>query len=156
MSNQKCSFRRVKITHYSRLFIVSELVVSGTQCTSLIFSSSVSGSVNILMWVFLEYFQWIQPIQWLNIFVIKRVRTCSLSCKTHIRDRILKLTPIHASVIYQIQWIHWIYWISVPFRENFLLPRTFQVMKTMMLRLNRLRCRSTSRCRSRPSCRKTP
>ena len=35
------------------------------------------------------------------------------------RDRILKLTPIHASVIYQIQWIHWIHWISVSFRENF-------------------------------------
>ena len=31
----------------------------------------------------------------------------------------LKLTPIYASVIYQILWIRQIHWISVPFRENF-------------------------------------
>ena len=36
-------------------------------------------------------------------------------CKTHVRDRIFKLTVIHASVIYQMPWIHW---ILVPFREN--------------------------------------
>ena len=38
--------------------------------------------------------------------------------KTHVRYRIFKLTPIHASVINQIPWICWIHWISVPFREN--------------------------------------
>ena len=52
-----------------------------------------------------------------------RTRTCHLLCKrpgchhstskTHVRDRIFKLSPIHASVIYQIHWIpriHWIQW----------------------------------------------
>ena len=29
---------------------------------------------------------------------------------THVRDRIFKLIPIHASVIYQIPWIRWIQW----------------------------------------------
>ena len=36
--------------------------------------------------------------------------------KTHVRDWIFKLTPIHVSVI-QIQ-IPWIHWIFVPFMEN--------------------------------------
>ena len=31
-------------------------------------------------------------------------------------DRSFKLTPIHASVIYEIVWICWIHWIFVPFR----------------------------------------
>ena len=58
----------------------------------------------------------------------KRARTCCLLCKrpgcyhstskTHVRDRIFKLSPIHASVIYQIPWIPWIQWISLPLREN--------------------------------------
>ena len=49
----------------------------------------------------------------IKIFVI---RTCHLLCwrpgcyhgasKTHVRDRSFKLSPIHASVIYQIPWIH--------------------------------------------------
>ena len=47
----------------------------------------------------------------------KRVRTWhpATSCvrdhnasKTHVRHSIFKLSPIHASVIYQISWIHWI------------------------------------------------
>ena len=38
--------------------------------------------------------------------------------KTHVRDRIFKLSPIHASVIYHILWIHRIQWIPVPFRVN--------------------------------------
>ena len=58
----------------------------------------------------------------------KRARTCHPAtflcerpgchhslCKTHVRDRIFKLNPVHASVIYQICWIQW---ILVPFREN--------------------------------------
>ena len=58
----------------------------------------------------------------------KRVWTHNLLCqrqgcyhsasKTHVRDRIFKLTPIHASVIYQIPWIRWIHWISIHFRGN--------------------------------------
>ena len=49
------------------------------------------------------------------IFVIKRSRTCykRLGCyynarKTQMRNRIVELSPIHVSVIYQILWIHWI------------------------------------------------
>ena len=30
--------------------------------------------------------------------------------KTPVRDRIFKFSPLHASVIYQIPWIHWIQW----------------------------------------------
>ena len=57
-----------------------------------------------------------------QILLIKRGRSCNLLCwrsgccdstsKTQMRDRIFKLTLIHASVIYQIAWI------SIPFREN--------------------------------------
>ena len=64
--------------------------------------------------IFPKCFQW---IQWHKIFVIKRTPTCHLLCKragcyhsaskTHVRDRIFKLNPIHASVIYQIHRIHW-------------------------------------------------
>ena len=34
------------------------------------------------------------------------------------RERIFKLNPIHASVIYQIPWMRWIHWTSKLFREN--------------------------------------
>ena len=53
----------------------------------------------------------------------KRAQTChpATSC---VRDQdattapARQLSPIHASVIYQIPWIRWIQWIPVPFREN--------------------------------------
>ena len=35
--------------------------------------------------------------------------------KTHLRDRIFKLSPIHASVIYQFPWIRLIHWIQWKF-----------------------------------------
>ena len=38
--------------------------------------------------------------------------------KTHVTDRIFKLSPVHASMIYQICWIQW---ISVLFRENIII-----------------------------------
>ena len=41
--------------------------------------------------------------------------TSHSASKTHVWDGIFKLSPIHASVIYQIRWIQW---IPVPFREN--------------------------------------
>ena len=60
-------------------------------------------------------FYWIQQIQWQKYIVIKRAWTCNLLCrrqecyhsssKTHVRDRIFQLSPIDASVIYQITWI---------------------------------------------------
>ena len=66
-------------------------------------------------------------IPWQKIFVIKRTRTCHLLCKrpgcyhstskTHVRDRIFKLSPIHAWVVYQIPWI--------PFRKTPIFTPTF-------------------------------
>ena len=60
-----------------------------------------------------------------KIFIIKRTWTCHLLCKipgcyhsasnTHVRDIIFQLSPIHASVIYQIPWIRWIHWIQWKF-----------------------------------------
>ena len=38
--------------------------------------------------------------------------------RTHMRDRILTFTQIHALVVYQIPWICWIHWIPIPFRDN--------------------------------------
>ena len=50
--------------------------------------------------------------------VCKRPGCYHSTSKTRVRDRIFKLNPIYASVIYQIPWIRWIQWIPVPFREN--------------------------------------
>ena len=61
------------------------------------------------IWVFPKCFQWIRWIQ------CKRPGCYNSVSKTHVRDRIIKMTPIHASVIYQIPSVHW---ILVPFREN--------------------------------------
>ena len=38
--------------------------------------------------------------------------------KTRVAERIFKLRPIHAWMIYQNHWIFWIHWISDTFREN--------------------------------------
>ena len=48
----------------------------------------------------------------------------------HVRDRIFKLTLIHASVIYQIPWICRNYWIFVSFREN---PSVFSFFETRFM-----------------------
>ena len=77
-------------------------------------------------WVFPKCFHWIRWIQWQKILYFKKIiQSCHLLCKrpicyhstnkTHVAERIFKLSPIHASVIYQIDWIHW---ISDPFRKN--------------------------------------
>ena len=48
--------------------------------------------------------------------------------------RILKLTPIHASAIYQIPWNCLFYWISFPFRKNHdLLGFTKYIIKRPLL-----------------------
>ena len=74
-----------------------------------------------LHWVFPKYFHW---IQWQKLLCFKKIiRTCHHLCercyhgtsKTQVTKQIFKFSPIHASVIYQIPWIHW---ISDPFREN--------------------------------------
>ena len=58
----------------------------------------------------------------------KKDWTCHLLCKipgcyhrarkTWVAERIFKLNPIHALVIYHIPWICWIHWIPDPFREK--------------------------------------
>ena len=68
-----------------------------------------------LLWIFPKYFHW---IQWNICHYSKRARICHLLCKrlgcyhhaskTHARDRIFKLSPVHSSVIHQIPWIRWI------------------------------------------------
>ena len=80
-------------------------------------------------WVFPKCFHWMYWIQWQKILYFKNIiQTCHLLCKrprcynsaskTQVAERVFKLNPIHASVIYQIPWISWIHWISDPFREN--------------------------------------
>ena len=69
----------------------------------------------------LMFFHWIQQIQGQKYCILKRLFEPATSC---VRDqeasteRIFKLSPIHASVIYPIPWICWIHWISHLFREN--------------------------------------
>ena len=74
------------------------------------------------IWVFPKCFHWIQRIQLLKIFFIKRICTCHLLCKRpgwfhstsnkQGRNWIFKLGWIHVSVSYQIPWI------PVSFLEN--------------------------------------
>ena len=62
------------------------------------------------------------------LYFKKIIHTCHPLCKrlgcyhsarkTQVTERIFKLIPIHASVIYHIHWICWIHWISDSFREN--------------------------------------
>ena len=69
----------------------------------------------------------------------KRARTCHVLCKrptchhssskTHVKDGIFKLTPIHASVIYQIPWIRWIHWKFCPFRKNSIVNQENHMIK---------------------------
>ena len=77
-----------------------------------------------------------------KIYIIKRVRTCGLEWKRpgcyhnasniHTIDMIFKLTPFHASVIYQIPRIFCIHWISVPFKEN---SNNFLIIQAKYLRI---------------------
>ena len=88
-------------------------------------------SARSVNWVFPKCFHYIRWIQWQKCVSLhskgsnlpsshllgKRPKCYHSTNKTHVRDRIFKLSPIHASVIYQIPWICWIQWIPVPFRE---------------------------------------
>ena len=83
-------------------------------------------SVSRLNWI-----QWqrifVNNIVWTCNFMLKRSKCFHITNKTQERDWIHKWTPIHASVIYQISWIHWIF-ISI--RENSNGPRN-SVQKTV-------------------------
>ena len=65
---------------------------------------------------FSKSFYWIQQIQWQKYFSIKGLKPVTFFVRDQdattvparrMWDRIFKLTPINASVIYQIRWIHW-------------------------------------------------
>ena len=64
--------------------------------------------------VFPKWFQWIQKIFVITVKGLEPATSCirdqdaTTAPATHVcGDRIFKLTPIHASAIYQIPWIHW-------------------------------------------------
>ena len=73
---------------------------------------------------FPKCFHWIQQIQGQK-YVIKKAQTSHLSCKrpgcyqsaskTHVRYRIFKLSPVYASMTYQIPWICWNHQMKVLF-----------------------------------------
>ena len=79
----------------------------------------------------------------------KTAWTCHLLCKrpgchhsaskTHVRDKVFKLTPIHASVIYQIRWIQW---IPLPFMKNSIVSVTVSLASLFLdtLLLLNLKC----------------
>ena len=56
-----------------------------------------------------------QKIIWTCHLLCERPRCYHSTSKTQVAERIFKLRPIYASVIYQIAWIHWIF---NPFWEN--------------------------------------
>ena len=77
-------------------------------------------------WNFISNLKILSDLLYLRLFSNERLfRSCHLLCKrprchdsankTHVAEKIFKLSSIHASVIYQIRWIHW---ISDPFRKN--------------------------------------
>ena len=77
--------------------------------------------------VFPKCFHWIQQIQWQNIchqkgwtchHLCKRPEFYHSTSKTHVRHWIFKLSPIHASMIYQILWIQEFNESFAPFRKN--------------------------------------
>ena len=71
-------------------------------------------SVFLHLYVKILYFKKIIRISYL---MCKRPRCYHSASKTQVAERIFKLTPVHATVIYQILWIRWIPWISYPLRE---------------------------------------
>ena len=83
-----------------------------------------------VIWVFRKYFTEFARILH-KIYILyfqKIIQTCHLLCKrprcyhsaskTQVAERIFKLSPVHALVIYLIPWICWIHWISDPLRET--------------------------------------
>ena len=94
------------------------LLVCLTQA-KLVFRTTHFG---VLIWLFPKCFHW-NSVTKIFVITVKGAQTChpAMSCvrdqdERHLRDKIFKLSPIHASMIYEILWICWIQWI--PFREN--------------------------------------
>ena len=112
---------------------------SKTQAMAALFEFSLN-----VFTEFTEFGQdhWIHWIQWQKYFSLQQkgsnLPPSHLLCKgpgcyhstskTYVRDKIFKLNPIHASVIYQIPRIQW---ILFPFRENsiVLLPMETEYFK---------------------------
>ena len=96
------------------------------------------------MWVFPKCFHWIQWIQWYKILnYINIIRTYHFLCKrpgcyhsnsrTQVAKRTFKLSPIQASVIYQIPSIRRIHWILDLFRENFIVPQRLRLSQVLIV-----------------------
>ena len=86
---------------------------------------------------------------YLNLHLLcKRPGCYYIASKSHVTERIFKLTPIQASGIYQFPWVHW---ISVPFRENS--NDLFQVMciKKFLMKLSRRNTRRVLRGKDCPN-----
>ena len=141
MNHQYLIFRPYKIHHHTieSFQIVWQLKVFCTFCFNFIVKCLINKIENAFKSLTFEFSRNV----FTEMFVIKRVQTCSLSCwrpkcclstKTQMRDRNFKLTPIHASVIYQIPQICWIHWISVPLREighfGIRIPQNWKPMRT--------------------------
>ena len=58
----------------------------------------------------------VKKVIWAWNFCVRDQHATTAPAKTPVRDRIFKLNSNHASVIYQIRWIHGIFFLS--FREN--------------------------------------
>ena len=68
-----------------------------------------------LDWIQCQIF-FVEKIIWTWNLLWKRI--CYRSNKTQITDRILKVTPIHASVINQMPWVRWIHWQLCSMKGN--------------------------------------
>ena len=65
--------------------------------------------------VFIEFAEFSDKIFVITVKGLKLATSCvrdqdATTVPAHVRDRIFKLNPIHALVIYQILWICWIQW----------------------------------------------
>ena len=130
------SFRACFKSHYCSCFswILSWKLMQNFRTQVTIFGE-YKLSVIHLPWIVITSVSFEFP---LNVFTVTKnfyseniIRTChflskiprcynSIS-KTQVAERIFKLSPSHAPVIYQIpwiRWIHWIHWISDPSRET--------------------------------------
>ena len=96
------------------------------------------------MSAFPKYFHWIQRIQWYKIlnyiniiwtyhFLCKKPGCYHSNSRTQVAKRTFKLSPIHASVIYQIPSIRRIHWISDLFRENSIVPQRLRLSQVLIV-----------------------
>ena len=108
------------IFHHSQvvIFLVHtfENRVLGIKATSWLFQQLAMFSLDSVTKIFVITVKSLKPAT--QPLLVWETRCYHSASKAHVRDRILKFSPIHASVTCQFPWIHWIQCIPVPFREN--------------------------------------